>query len=141
MQIKIVAKAVIQNQAGEVLLLRRSPTDSRRPGEWDFPGGGIEIGEDIVAGVSREIAEEAGLTMEVADLTLVFGKTETYQEDDGESVTRLLFLGQAASSKIMLSDEHDGYKWVDVETALKEFPHPFYGAGLQYAAERRLLAD
>jgi len=139
MRVKVIAKAVIVNEAGEVLLLRRSATDDRRPGEWDFPGGGIEPGEGVTAGVIREIAEEAGLRFSVADLRLIYAATETYAENQ-ESVTRLLFVGHNAGQAVRLSFEHDLFKWRDVETALTDFPHPFYGAGLAYARDHGLLA-
>lgn len=136
---KIVAKAVIQNQASDVLLLKRSTTDPRRPGEWDFPGGGIEDGEDMVVGVAREIREEAGLTIATNELRLVYTATEFY-EPKAESVCRLLFVGKISTGEVQLSFEHDEYKWVDIDTALSEFPHPFYGAGLKYARDHGLLS-
>ncbi len=48
--------------AGPWLLLRREG-----PAEiWDPPGGRMERGEDLVAAVVREVAEETGLKVEVA---------------------------------------------------------------------------
>lgn len=134
---KVVAKSVILNSDGAVLLLRRSQTDTRRPGDWDFPGGVIEPGEDMAAGAAREIYEESGLTVEPAQLQLVYAATEAFQ--DTESVTRLLFVGKTVADAIQLSFEHDAYKWVDLDTALQDFPHPFYGAGLRYARDHDLL--
>lgn len=139
MRSNIIAKAVVLNDDGQVLLLRRSDTDTRRPGTWDFPGGGIETGEELIAGVARELREEAGLSIPQAELTLVYAATEAWQPTD-ESITRLLFVthlhGQAA---ITLSFEHSDFKWTDVATALTDFPHPFYAAGLKYAADHDLL--
>jgi 8-oxo-dGTP pyrophosphatase MutT (NUDIX family) len=138
MRIKVIAKAVIQNADGQVLLMRRSATDPRRPGEWDFPGGAVEAGEELSFGAAREIQEEAGLVINPADLRLLFAATEPY-EQSGESVTRLLFAGRAASDAVTLSFEHDEYKWVDIATALQDFPHPFYARGLAYARDHQLL--
>lgn len=139
MKVKTVAKAVILNEAGQVLLLKRSRTDARRAGEWDFPGGGVEPGEEVTTGVIREIAEEAGLRVKTTDLTLVYAMTEPWEPSD-ESVNRFLFAAKLADDQpVQLSFEHDAFKWVDVDTALAEFPHPFYGAGLRYARDRGLL--
>ncbi|HXR50231.1 MAG TPA: NUDIX hydrolase [Verrucomicrobiae bacterium] len=135
---KIVAKAIIQNEQGKVLLLRRSQTDTRRPGEWDFPGGGIESGEEIIAGIIREIHEEAGLSFTTEALQLVYAATEPYAPSQ-ESVTRLLFYGQTSMTGIQLSFEHDHSKWESIEKALIDFPHPFYGRGLAYARDNGLL--
>jgi len=138
MTTKIVAKTVVLNGDGEVLLLRRSRTDDRRPGEWDFPGGGIEPGEDLAAGAAREITEESGLTIEPSQLKLLYAATDLYERYD-ESVSRLLFAGRIDTGDVQLSFEHDEYKWVEIDTALAEFPHPFYGAGLKYARDHQLL--
>ncbi len=135
MTVEVVAKAVIQNESGEVLLLRRVETDERRPGEWDFPGGGVEDEEELQAGVIREIQEEAGL--KVDEVALVYAATEA--KPDNSSVTKLLFAGKVSVDAVTLSFEHDDYKWVDVETALTEFPHPFYSVGLAHAREYDLL--
>lgn len=139
MRSKVVAKAVVLNDDGQILLLRRSLTDERRPGTWDFPGGGNEPGEELIAGVMRELREEAGLSAPQPDLTLVYAATDPWPPAD-ESVTRLLFVTHVPNhAAITLSFEHDDYKWADVATALADFPHPFYSAGLKYAAEHGLL--
>ena len=139
--IKNVAKVVVLNQSQEVLLLRRSATDPRRPGEWDFPGGGVDEGETFEAAASRELFEEAGIKVEPSDLQCLYTKTEWYAPGN-ESVNRFLFLarlGGAATTGVALSYEHDEFVWVSVEQALIDFPHPFYGVGLQYAQEHGLL--
>lgn len=138
MKSKIVAKAVILNSNGEVLLLKRSQDDDSRPGDWDFPGGGIEDGEEITSGIAREIAEEAGIIVEPKELQLVYAATQFY-DDAAESVTRLLFLAKTASSLVKLSFEHDHFQWVSLVQALELFPHPFYGKGLAYALSHGLL--
>lgn len=140
MHSKIIAKAVVLDSAGKVLLLRRSATDERRPGTWDFPGGGVEPGEEVFAGVARELYEEASLSVSSADLTLVYAATEAWAPSD-ESITRFLFVTHLRDQPtITLSFEHDDFKWTDVATALIDFPHPFYSAGLRYAQEHNLLA-
>jgi 8-oxo-dGTP diphosphatase len=140
MQSKVVAKAVILNGDGLVLMLRRSSTDARRPGTWDFPGGGIEPDEEIIAGVCREVCEEAGLTILPTAFALAYAATEPWQPEHA-SVTRLLFVTHVSGQPaVTLSFEHDQFKWVDVATALADFPHPFYSAGLSYAATYGLLA-
>ncbi len=44
---------------GLALFLKRSP-DSRRPGEWNFPGGHVEEGENAEGAARRETHEETG---------------------------------------------------------------------------------
>ena len=55
---------------GRALLVRRG----RPPleGEWSIPGGMLEIGETLIEGVQRELAEETGIEVRVAGLIEVF---------------------------------------------------------------------
>lgn len=48
---------------GRVLMLQRSLADSEDPnaGLWEFPGGGLDPGEDPMAGALREFGEEIGV--------------------------------------------------------------------------------
>ncbi|HUC87671.1 MAG TPA: NUDIX domain-containing protein [Candidatus Binatia bacterium] len=137
MQAHVYAKAILLGEPGQLLLLRRSQTDPKRPGEWDFAGGKVEEGEEITQGVVREIFEEAGLKLNTSAVRLVYAATVDYEET---SVTRLLFVGQAPASEIKLSYEHDKYQWVDYKKALELFPHFFYGVGLKYALDHDLLS-
>jgi ADP-ribose pyrophosphatase YjhB (NUDIX family) len=53
------ASAVVVDQAGRILLIRRSDN-----GLWAIPGGLMDIGEDIARTVRREVKEETGLDVE-----------------------------------------------------------------------------
>jgi 8-oxo-dGTP pyrophosphatase MutT (NUDIX family) len=139
MKLKTVAKTVVLDQNGRVLLLKRSQSDPRRPGEWDFPGGEVDQKEELLVGAVREIYEEAGLQIQPSSLALVYAATEAYQ-NTGLSVTRLLFVTQKTDGDVKLSYEHDSFQWVDHETAIELFPDPFYGGGLKYALDHDLLA-
>lgn len=61
---RIAAYGVCRDGEGRVLLVRASPSSSR-PGPWNFPGGGIDHGEDPAFAVVRKFREEAGLLVEV----------------------------------------------------------------------------
>ncbi|HEV8451890.1 MAG TPA: NUDIX domain-containing protein [Gaiellales bacterium] len=50
------ADALVQNQRGEVLLVRRADD-----GRWAMPGGWVDPGEMPEQAVVREVAEETGL--------------------------------------------------------------------------------
>lgn len=137
----LVAKTVVFNEAGQVLLLRRSATDPRRPGQWDFPGGGIELGETFAQGAARELEEEAGISVSPTDLVLLYTGTDFYAPDKA-NVHRSLFMvqiNQQVTGDVVLSYEHDASRWVSVAEALRDFDHPFYGAGLRYAVEHQLF--
>jgi 8-oxo-dGTP diphosphatase len=70
---------------GRALLIRRDREPLR--GEWSIPGGMLELGETLEAGVARELQEETGLHVRVLDLIevferIVYAKNETGARDE-----------------------------------------------------------
>jgi ADP-ribose pyrophosphatase YjhB (NUDIX family) len=63
--------AVIVDDRDRALLVRR-----RDNGHWEPPGGVLELGEDILEGLRREVAEETGLQVEPSALTGVYKNME-----------------------------------------------------------------
>ena len=61
------AFAAVRNVAGEVLVVRRIDD-----GNWELPGGRIEVGESASQAVIREVAEESGVTIEVTGISGVY---------------------------------------------------------------------
>ena len=63
--------AAVFDGASVVLIKRRfEPLQGR----WSLPGGGLEVGETLEAGVAREIEEETGLTVSVGPVVEVFDR-------------------------------------------------------------------
>ena len=56
---------------GVVLVRRRF---APLAGTWSLPGGGLEVGETLPAGVAREVLEETGLTVDVGAVVDVFDR-------------------------------------------------------------------
>ena len=59
--IHVVAGVVI-DATGHVLIAQRPP-GRHLAGEWEFPGGKLEPGEERLAGLERELREEIGITL------------------------------------------------------------------------------
>lgn len=62
-QIKFVVLGIIQNQKGEVLLIRRVKEEKGKDGSilrWAFPGGRLHPNESRAECVKREVMEETG---------------------------------------------------------------------------------
>ncbi len=55
-----------------VLLIRRGSEPLK--GEWSIPGGLVELGEELTAGVRRELKEETGVDVETLECILVFDR-------------------------------------------------------------------
>jgi 8-oxo-dGTP pyrophosphatase MutT (NUDIX family) len=61
------ANVVVVNDAGEILLIRRSDNDN-----WALPGGGMDPGESLPETAIRETAEETGIDVEVTGLVGIY---------------------------------------------------------------------
>ena len=66
---------------GRTLLIRRGSEPLR--GQWSIPGGTLELGESLEAGVARELLEETGLEVRVLDLIEVFDRIFTEPSTGG----------------------------------------------------------
>lgn len=114
-KIGVSQKAIIFDREGKILVLRRSGTAPSNPGKWDFPGGDLEFGEDAIGGIIREIREEAGL--EVKNLNLF--DVESHINKEGDFWVTIAYIAKAVSDKVILSYEHDEFKWLTAEDFLK----------------------
>lgn len=63
---RIGVAGVVFDEEGRVLLVERGKPPAM--GQWTVPGGSLERGESLAAGVRREILEETGLDVEVGPL-------------------------------------------------------------------------
>ena len=137
-KVKLVAKAVLINEKGMVLILTRSATDVVRPGQLDLPGGGIDKEDaSYSAAVLREIREEAGLELSEDDIKLVFTDTSYF---DGQTTIRFLYAASISSTvPITLSYEHSEQHWMNMAQVESEYNHPVWVKGIKYAVQHNLL--
>ncbi|MFI5910923.1 NUDIX hydrolase [Dactylosporangium sp. NPDC051541] len=91
--------AVVTNEIGHVLVIQR-----RDNGEWQIPGGVLEIDESIPAGVRREVEEETGLLIEVDRLTGVYKNVK-------RGVVALVFRGRPIGGREQTTDESTAVEW------------------------------
>ena len=63
-QFWIGVHGVIEDR-GKILVLRRAPSMTYKPGAWDLPGGHLAANETFEQCLAREVAEETGLTIEI----------------------------------------------------------------------------
>ena len=93
-----VAKVIIINDDNRVLMLKRSDYMDKFAGEWDLPGGHIQVGEKFETGMKREVKEETGLT--IGDCTFV-GKIDNLD----------FYYCQYPEKPIKLSHEHTAFRF------------------------------
>lgn len=65
----VSAASVVENDTGEILLVKTYH------GLWVFPGWQVDIGENIIDAVIREIKEESGINVTVQKLFTVSSNT------------------------------------------------------------------
>lgn len=108
-------KAFVLRKDGKFLTMRRTKTAPTNPLRWDLPGGVIEYGEDPRRAVKREIKEETGFL--VKELYPVGVEAHTYSLH-GYWVT-IAYKTSVSGGKLLISWEHDLYKWVTLAEFLK----------------------
>src|SRR3989344_979313 len=104
-----VARVIILNNEGKILILKRNLQDKWYPGIWDIPGGGVDESESLKAAAIREIREECGLDIEIqGDYFTVFHRTDKPVDVYG-------FVGELTEGDIVLSAEHTEFAWMSKE--------------------------
>lgn len=74
--------AIITNDEGEILLVKRNATAKVYPGMWSLPSGKMEWGEEVKEAVTREVKEETGLDVDI------LGFTGKYYDQRGRHPTK-----------------------------------------------------
>ena len=66
----VAVAAVVLDDAGRILMVERGRPPSK--GMWALPGGLLDLGEPVRAGVAREVWEETGAKIEIVELVDLF---------------------------------------------------------------------
>ncbi len=90
-----------------------------RPGDWEFPKGGVEGDEELQQTAIREVKEEAG----IHDFRLIDGFRDEYDyvfEANGTRIHKTvhLFIAKSFEASAELSKEHSDLQWRDYEQAI-----------------------
>jgi ADP-ribose pyrophosphatase YjhB (NUDIX family) len=95
--------AVVVDEHNRALLIRR-----RDNGHWEPPGGVLELDEDILDGLRREVTEETGLQVEPSALTGVY-KNMT------RGIVALVFRCRQSGGQATATSETVEIRWVTRE--------------------------
>ncbi|MGW4469720.1 NUDIX hydrolase [Nonomuraea sp. NPDC004354] len=102
---------VVTNEAGDVLMIRRSDNDN-----WAVPGGAIDLGESIPAAAVRETVEETGILCEITGLVGTYSDPRhvILYTSNGEARQEfsLVLTARAVSGEPTPSDESREVRWV-----------------------------
>ena len=109
----IGVKAIIIHNKKALLMLRsRNRRSGKGCGEWEFPGGKVEFGENLHTTLRREIKEETGLE-DICIGKLLYAMTAVVGPN-AQSVG-LMYVCYADSDAVTLSDEHLDFVWASKE--------------------------
>ena len=138
---KTVCKLILVDpKAHKLLLIRRSQTDDRRPGQWDLPGGMAESDETLEMAVARECQEETKIDIDPLKTRLLYTIND-YFDQPKQLVNWLFFVAYTNQDKVSLSFEHDQHCWVSLATALELVTYDRHKLLLKAIDQYQLVAE
>ena len=137
----IAAAGIVLNDKDEVLMVKTYNSG------WVFPGGQVEVGENVIDAVKREIMEEAGVDIEVGEVFCISSNTAKHPGHSGvkEVPTKIVldFICKAKSGMPRPSDENSESKYVPKDQVLDLIRTPAiverYKAYTEYAGRPTYL--
>lgn len=116
----VAVVAVIRNNLGKYLVLKRSEKEIAYPGLYTFPGGKVEDNDTIEETLINEVKEEANLDLKPGKILL---KDKSFIRPDDQTVKVFSYLCEVENSdNVKISDDFTDYKWVSFED-LKHISH------------------
>jgi 8-oxo-dGTP pyrophosphatase MutT (NUDIX family) len=108
LQFWIGVHGVIEDR-GRILVLRRAPSMTYKPGAWDLPGGHLAADETLEGCLTREVAEETGRSIAIDRLLGANKAPGPY--------VQLIYACRPADSRrevTLQATEHSEWRWVTV---------------------------
>lgn len=119
----VAVYGIVENDQGEVLLLK-----GRHRQVWMFPGGQVEVGENLMDALIREAKEESNMDIAVNQLFSVASNTCTYQGYNGygtvPSKVMMGFTCRYLGGTFRESDETTECMWVSKDRVLEQLTAP-----------------
>ena len=120
----IAVRAIIKNDEGKWLLIRRSKICRSFAGTWEWPGGKVDEGETLDRALAREVEEETGLEVDVGAVAGAYGF-----EMAEKRIVVICFEAKLVGGAVKISEEHDDFVWAgpgelgkwEITPMLKEF--------------------
>jgi len=115
MKLLLATRAIIYYE-GKILLIRESSKyeEGSREGLYDFPGGRVTPGERFDESLKREVKEETGLDIEIHEPFFVDEWRPTVKNEQLH-IVGIFFRCTSKTDKVVLSEDHDKYEWINPE--------------------------
>jgi 8-oxo-dGTP pyrophosphatase MutT (NUDIX family) len=102
---------VVTNDAGEILLIRRTDNDN-----WSLPGGAMDLGESLSQAGIRETKEETGIDCEITGLVGIYTDPKHVlhytSNDEVRQEFTVVLTGRPVGGRPTPSDESSEVRWV-----------------------------
>ncbi|GEN46143.1 NUDIX hydrolase [Alkalibacillus haloalkaliphilus] len=106
----VACGGIVVDEGGNILLVKENH------GGWVFPGGQVEVGENLEDGVIREVKEESGIDVVVSHLVGVYSNTGIHKWHDGvtDVPTKVMFdfVCEPIGGELTTSEETTDSRWV-----------------------------
>ena len=96
---------------GRVLLVRRGTEPLK--GQWSLPGGLLELGESLTAGVVREVREETGLMVETVELIELLERIHREGERVRYHYVIADYLCRVTGGALQAATDADAVRWAE----------------------------
>jgi 8-oxo-dGTP diphosphatase len=118
----VSAGGFVEDSEGNILIVKT------RDGGWVYPGGQVEVGENLMDALVREVKEESGINVEVSYLVGVYSNTGTFKWYDGvtDVPTQVIFdfVCKPVGGQLAVSEETTDSRWVAKDCVLDYITHP-----------------
>ncbi len=106
------ANVVVTNDAGQILMIKRSDNDN-----WAIPGGAMDLGESLVGTAIRETREETGIDCEITGLVGIYTDPKHVilytSNDEARQEFSVVFTARAIGGSPTPSSESTEVHWKD----------------------------
>ncbi|MFD0716072.1 NUDIX hydrolase [Paenibacillus sp. GCM10027626] len=119
----VAAGGFVEDEQGNILLVKT------RDGGWVYPGGQVEVGENLMDALVREIREESGIDTTVSYLIGVYSNTGKFKWYDGvtDVPTQVMFdfvCKPVGGELLAVTEETTDSRWVAKDRVLDFITHP-----------------
>jgi 8-oxo-dGTP diphosphatase len=118
----VAVGGIVENEEGKILLVKT------HHGGWVYPGGQVEVGENLIDALAREVKEESGIDIEITSLLGIYTNSCIHKWYDGvtDVPTKLMldYVCKPVGGELATSEETSDSRWVEKEEVLNFITDP-----------------
>ncbi len=138
-----VVGAILEKD-GKFLLGREVQTKGPDNGKWSHPAGWVEVGEEPIMAIAREVLEESGYTFTPTHLLGVYSlvrKDVRAHFKGTPHAIKLIFIGEISASQQKLHDDISETRWFTPEEIYAMGPETLRDVDIKQMVKDYLAGD